>query len=237
MYYLTIRELREKNKLSQVALAKSLGVSSNAISAIESGRLKLSERLAAKVKEVYGEAVEQPAGTVLEKKLEKAAANVEKKARTARRKVKAAEEKVEEAVAEKAEKLAEDTAQAVLDTEKKADKKKRAVRTRAKANKPAVEAVAEAVAAPVEAAAIVVEQKAKKARKPRTRTETARKPAEKKASAAKAPKIVIQSPFGGEITEAEILARIGEADAVYVRVDQNKAYWVRGEESGAIDLW
>ena len=49
--------------------------------------------------------------------------------------------------------------------------------------------------------------------------------------------IVIQSPLGGEITPEEIRARIGEADAVYIRVDQNKAYWVRGDETGAIDLW
>ena len=35
----------------------------------------------------------------------------------------------------------------------------------------------------------------------------------------------------------EILEKIGEADSVYIRVDQNKAYWVRGEESGSVDLW
>ena len=48
---------------------------------------------------------------------------------------------------------------------------------------------------------------------------------------------MIQSPFGGEITPEEISARIGQVDAVYIRVDQNKAYWVRGEETGYIDLW
>ena len=229
MISLTIRELREKNKLTQVAFAKSLGVSSNAISAIESGRLKLSEKMASKVKEIYGEAVEQPAGAELKKAIKKTAARVEKKARTAGKRVKAAEKKVEAAVAAEAEKLAEDTAQAVLNTEKKAEKKKRAARSRAKADKPAVEAVAEAVAAPVEAAAAAVEKKARKARRT----------AEKKAAAAvkKSPSVVIQSPYGGEITDAEILARIGDVDAVYVRVDQNKAYWVKGEESGSIDLW
>ena len=55
---MNIKELREKNKLTQTALAKSLGVSSNTISAIESGRLKLSEKLSGKIKEVYGEIVE-----------------------------------------------------------------------------------------------------------------------------------------------------------------------------------
>ena len=38
-------------------------------------------------------------------------------------------------------------------------------------------------------------------------------------------------------TPEEIRARIGEADAVYIRVDQNKAYWVKGDENGDIDLW
>ena len=50
-------------------------------------------------------------------------------------------------------------------------------------------------------------------------------------------RFVIQSPMGGEITTEEILARVGKVDQVYVRVDENKAYWVRGEESGSVDLW
>ena len=33
------------------------------------------------------------------------------------------------------------------------------------------------------------------------------------------------------------MEKIGPADRVYVRVDENKAYWVRGEESGSVDLW
>ena len=65
----------------------------------------------------------------------------------------------------------------------------------------------------------------------------ARKPAAKKASAKKAVEVIVQSPLGGEISFAEIMAKVGEADKVYVRVDQNKAYWVRGEETGDVDLW
>ena len=49
--------------------------------------------------------------------------------------------------------------------------------------------------------------------------------------------IMIQSPMGGEITPEQILAKIGEADKVYVRVDVNKAYWVKGDEAGSVDLW
>ena len=49
--------------------------------------------------------------------------------------------------------------------------------------------------------------------------------------------VVIQSPMGGSITPEEILAKVGPVDAVYIRVDENKAYWVKGDETGAIDLW
>ena len=43
--------------------------------------------------------------------------------------------------------------------------------------------------------------------------------------------------MGGNITPEEVLAKVGEADQVYIRVDENKAYWVKGEESGSVDLW
>ena len=49
--------------------------------------------------------------------------------------------------------------------------------------------------------------------------------------------IIIQSPMGGTITPEEIIAKVGAADKVYIRVDENKAYWVKGEETGSIDLW
>ena len=43
--------------------------------------------------------------------------------------------------------------------------------------------------------------------------------------------------MGGEITTEDILKKIGEAETVYVRVDQNKAYWVKGDETGSVELW
>ena len=58
--------------------------------------------------------------------------------------------------------------------------------------------------------------------------------------------LIIQSPMGGEITPDEILAKIstatkgsgvGKVDTIYVRVDENKAYWVKGKKSGSVDLW
>lgn len=185
-----LKELREKNKLSQAAFAQPLGVTGKSIYLIESGRLKLSKKLSAKIAEVYGEVIE-PAG----KKAKAAVADAEKKA----------------------DKAAADAAQAVLETEKKIDKRKRRAKAKVQADKTSAEAVAEAVAAPVEAV------RAKRGRKPR--------------AAAPAAAIVIQSPLGGEISAEELRARIGAADTIYVRVDQNKAYWVRGDETGDIDLW
>jgi DNA-binding XRE family transcriptional regulator len=148
---MTLKELREKNKLSQAALAKSIGVSPSAVASIETGKLKPSQKIADAVKNVYGESIEVPAA----------------KAKPA---------------------------------EKKAAKKA----------KPAAAGTKKAPAA-------------KKA------------PAEKKA--AKKAAVIIQSPLGGEITPEEILSRVGDVDKVYVRPDQNAIYWVKGEESGAINIW
>ena len=49
--------------------------------------------------------------------------------------------------------------------------------------------------------------------------------------------IFLQSPMGGEITPEMILAKVGQVDKVYVRLDQNKIYWVKGDETGAVDIW
>ena len=82
-----------------------------------------------------------------------------------------------------------------------------------------------------------VAEKKPAAKKPAAKKPAAKTVAEKKPAAKKAAEVIIQSPLGGEITSAEILDRVGKVDKVYVRVDQNKAYWVNGEETGSIDLW
>ena len=58
---MTLKELREKNKLSQAALAKSIGVSPSAVASIETGKLKPSQKIADAVKNVYVETIEVPA--------------------------------------------------------------------------------------------------------------------------------------------------------------------------------
>ena len=93
------------------------------------------------------------------------------------------------------------------------------------------------------AAAVEVEAKktAGKAKRTVKKTEAkveeaATKPA-RKARAAKLD-IVIQSVMGGAITPGEIAAKVPKgADTVFVRVDQNKLWWIRGEETGNVDIW
>ena len=53
--------------------------------------------------------------------------------------------------------------------------------------------------------------------------------------------LIIQSPFGQEITPEDVRAKVssavGTVEKVYIRADESKAYWVRGEEHGAVELW
>ena len=62
-------------------------------------------------------------------------------------------------------------------------------------------------------------------------------PTAKKPAGAKKPELIVQSPMGGNITPEEILKKVGAAEKIYLRVDENKAYWVRGKETGSADLW
>ena len=67
-------------------------------------------------------------------------------------------------------------------------------------------------------------------------------------TAMSAMRLIIQSPSGQEITPEDVRAKIitatgadGSVDRVYIRPDEGKAYWVRGEgereEHGAVELW
>ena len=50
--------------------------------------------------------------------------------------------------------------------------------------------------------------------------------------------IYIQSPLGGNITPEQVAAKVpADAEAVYVRMDQNTIWWVRGNEDGAVEIW
>ena len=54
----------------------------------------------------------------------------------------------------------------------------------------------------------------------------------------KKPELVIESLAGNQISPEEIFAKLPEsAEKVYVKPDENKAYWTGGEETGSINLW
>ena len=177
-----IKELRTKEGLSQAALAKRLGIATSAIGHLENGRMKVSARIAAKVKEEFGVDVAEKTSTA-----KKTVKETVKKASTKAKTV--AKKEDDKVVAEKieAKKATHKAAAKAKETVKKAEK---------------------AVKAPA-----------------------------KKAKATKL-EIVIQSPMGGNITSEEIAAKLPKnAETVFVRVDQNKLWWIKGEETGSVDIW
>ena len=256
---MTIKKLREKYNLTQSALARSLGVSSNAISGIEAGRIKLSPKMSAKIKEVYGEEVttapapekkavapvettvvekkaapkklaEPDTAPALEKKDDVESAVDEKAAEVATPAAPAPEKKPEKKTTAKkiADKAAESVVVEVATTDVPAKEKKAAPKKAAP--KKSAETVTAEAAAP---GAPAKEKKAKKKAAPKKAA--AEKPAAKKAPTA--PSVILQSPFGGEITVDAVKTLVGEVDKIYVRIDQNKLYWVKGEETGDKDIW
>ena len=205
---MNLKEVRENNKLSQAAFAKTIGVSSSAIASVEAGRMKASQKIIDKVNEVYGVVIEPEVKKVqeVEKKVEAKVEEVEKKTEAAVNEVVETVKKVEKKAAETKEKAAKAKAKVAQTKAKAAQTKSKAKAAAAKAEKKTAETAKKAAVA-------------------------VKKVLPKKAD------VVIQSPMGGEITPEEILAKIGEADKVYVRVDVNKAYWVKGDEAGSVDLW
>ena len=60
----------------------------------------------------------------------------------------------------------------------------------------------------------------------------------KKAARRASLSIIIQSPMGGVISTDEIAKKVpAGTDAVYVRVDENMLYWVKGKETGSVNIW
>ena len=50
--------------------------------------------------------------------------------------------------------------------------------------------------------------------------------------------VIEQIVMGGNISAEEIAAKIpAGAESVFVRVDQNKLWWIKGEETGSVDIW
>lgn len=197
---MNIKELRTKEGLSQSALAKKLGVATSAIGHMENGRMKVSAKIAAKAKEVYGVVLDTEA------KAEKAAKATVKKTKAVTQKAETAVKKAP-AKAKAAKKKVEDKV-----TADKIEAKKTAAKTTRK-TKAAVKETA-------------------------TKIEKAIKKPAVKAKAAKI-NIEIQSPLGGSITPEEIVAKLPkDTTNVYVRIDENRLYWVKKNgESGSEEIW
>ena len=205
---MTIKELCVKITLSREKLAEAAGVSASAIAAVKTGCINLGKKISGAVKEVRHDAAAVEARAEGRIQDTKAAAEEAKeKAAIAAIETKAIADEIADETAEKAE-------EKIVKVRKKSQK----TPEKAKAAKKETETKAA--------------EETKKAEKEATVRETAaRKPADEPIQ------VIIQSPIGGEITPEAILAKVGEADTVYVRVDENKAYWVRGEEHGSVDLW
>ena len=108
-----------------------------------------------------------------------------------------------------------------------------------KAGRKAKEAVEDAVkqAASSDAAAAAEIEVKKTVRKAGRKAKEAAEMVEKTIKKATL-NIIIESPMGGSISTDEIAAKVPNgASAVYVRVDENKLYWVKGKESGSVDIW
>ena len=124
---------------------------------------------------------------------------------------------------------------------------KKKVAEEVKAVEEKVEKAVKKAPAKAKAAAKKVEDKvvADEIEVKKTAAKTARKTKEtvkKVEAAAKKPagklEIIVQSPLGGNITAEEIAAKLPKgAETVFVRVDQNKLWWIKGEETGSVDIW
>ena len=91
---------------------------------------------------------------------------------------------------------------------------------------------------PVKEKVKAAEAKVEKAKAARKTKKTVKKAdAAEKTSTSKL-EIIVQSPMGGNISDAEIAAKLPKGtETVFVRVDQNKLWWIKGEETGSVDIW
>ncbi len=238
---MTIKELCVKITLSREKLAEAAGVSASAIAAVKTGCINLGKKISGAVKEVRGEAAVEARAEGRIKDTKAAAEEAKEKAAIAAIETKAIADEIADETAEKAEEKIRQAG------EKGKAAKVKAENTVSEAAEKAeeIKAAAEETKAKLEAVAAAAEKTAKTRKKSQKAPEkakavkkeaTARKPAARK-PADEPIQVIIQSPIGGEITPEAILAKVGEADTIYVRVDENKAYWVKGEEHGSVDLW
>ena len=214
-----LTKIREDRQLSKSDFAKELGITPMLLGKYEKGSAKIPDEIAEKVRKeaVSGVRVSVEDQTVA------AQIEVKKNTRKAARKAKEAIEGAASAV----KKAVTDQAAATGIEVKKNTRK--TVQKLKKVAEKAASTVRDAVDDKAAVTEIEVKKKARKA---------GRK-AKEAADAVKFVNIVIQSPMGGTITPAEILKKVPkDTKDVYVRVDDNKLYYVlKNGEIGSVDIW
>ena len=212
-----IKELRKRNDLSLKSFAESVGISGTSASLYESGKQNPGKKTLDKICEVYGVTKEW----LTEDELKKTAAP--------------ALEKAEKAVAPVLEEAKKTIAPAIEEA------KKTAAPVLEKAEKtaaPVLEKAGKTVAAGTKKA-----EKAVEAAAAETGKETQKASGSKKSKKAVEPVVMIESAMGGQISMDEILKRVNEAVkakerlAIYVKPEDNKAYYSSEAGDGSIDLW
>ena len=212
-----IKELRKRNDLSLKSFAESVGISGTSASLYESGKQNPGKKTLDKICEVYGVTKEW----LTEDELKKTAAP--------------ALEKAEKAVAPVLEEAKKTIAPALEEA------KKTAAPVLEKAEKtaaPVLEKAGKTVAAGTKKA-----EKAVEAAVAETGKETQKASGSKKSKKAVEPVVMIESAMGGQISMDEILKRVNEAVkakerlAIYVKPEDNKAYYSSEAGDGSIDLW
>ena len=223
-----IKELRKSNDLSLKSFAESVGISGTSASLYESGKQNPGKKTLDKICEVYGVTKEW----LTEDELKKTAAPAIEKAEKA---VAPAIEKAEKAAAPAVEKAEKAVAPAMEEVEKAVapvmeEAKKTAAPLLEKAGKTVVPGAEKAEKA-VEAAAA------------ETGKDVQKVSGSKRSKKAVEPVVMIESAMGAQISMEEILRRVNEAVkakerlAVYVKPEDNKAYYSSEAGEGSVDLW
>ena len=234
-----IKELRKRNDLSLKSFAESIGISGTSASLYESGKQNPGKKTLDKICEVYGVTKEW----LTEDELPKTAAPALEKVEKA---VAPALEEAKKTIAPALEE-ARKTAAPVIEEAKKtvAPVLENAGNTAAPESKKAEKAVATADVKPAktpapaaEKAEIAVESAAAE-----TVKEAQKVPGGKKSKKAVEPVVMIESAMGGQISMEEILKRVNEAVKakehleIYIKPEDNKAYYSSEAGDGSIDLW
>lgn len=215
-----LTKIREDRKLSKKEFAALLGVTPMLLGRYEKGTCAIPESVAQKL----AAAADEATATEIE---------VKKNTRKAVREAKKAAEDAAAIMKEAAEE------QAVAD---EIEVKKTVRKAGRKAAETVKDAVAQAVTSDA-AAAVQIEVKKSTRKAGRKVIEKAEEAAAEVKEASKKmagiPNIIIQSPMGGFITSEDIAKKVPQGTTdVYVRVDENKLYYVlENGETGDVDIW